>query len=142
MGRRDERYADSKLCNVLFTLALHDRTDSELDFMAIDPGSMSTGTTQEYPRGLRHDDPLVLGNWTIKYYLKDFSNAGTSATSVTKLAIDPAYGSREKSGEYYTVVGNQEVRLSEQSYDKMLQKDLWDWTIKEVAQGDELKTFR
>ena len=64
-----------------------------------------------------------------------------SAATVTKMTLNPEFGNREKSRKYYTTVGAEEVELNEQSNDKALQRGLWDWTINELAIGDENKTF-
>ena len=37
-----------------------------------------------------------------------------------------------KSGVYYE--GRKEIRSSEVSYDRSKQEDLWDWTVKHIAQ--------
>lgn len=130
-----KRYAESKLCNVLFAYALHDRSD--LLVTALDPGSMSTGLYRNTPGLFGSVWRWTLSTRVAKWYLSDKYETDFSAATVTKMAIDPAFGSREKSGKYFVTVNAKEMRSSEQSYDKALQKDLWDWTIKEVAQGDE-----
>jgi hypothetical protein len=46
----------------------------------------------------------------------------------------------EFSGKYYDINSKQSYHAypsSATSHDKALQKDLWDWTIQEIAEGNE-----
>ena len=139
-GEAMRRYALAKFCNIMFAYALHDR--SQWSVMALDPGIMPTNLLRWMPAPIR----FVLG-WTFRsgigqYFYPDNFPTATSAAMLVKLTIDPAYTGREKSGKYYGVLDAQEVESSPETYDKALQKDLWDWTIRETAEGDEAVAFQ
>lgn len=135
-----KRYAESKLCNILFGYALHDR--SSYTVLSMDPGVMATGLYRAAPGMFGTLFRWSLNSFLAKLMLDDMFETSFSAATVTKLALDPEYAAREKSGKYYTTVGAKEVKSSEQSHDKALQKDLWEWTINEVGQGGEKTAFQ
>lgn len=137
-----QRYATSKLCNVMWTYALHrhlvENNPSHYNWSVacFDPGLMpGTGLAREAPAHLR-----FIWSYILPYLLPLLRLALTpnihsikdSGAALAKLAA-----SREGNGEYYE--GLEAIKSSEASYDKGKQEDLWAWTLSAVAKDEAEK---
>ena len=138
-----QRYASSKLANVMWTYAIARRfsadTTSTRTIDAFDPGLMpGTGLiregscvqkflwTQVMPRTL----PLVRLAITPNTH-----TVQESAAALARLALGEDL--EGKSGLYYE--GMKPIPSSVESYDEKKQEDLWEWTVSYLAQSDEEK---
>ncbi|KAJ2958080.1 hypothetical protein NQZ79_g6321 [Umbelopsis isabellina] len=139
-----QRYATSKLANVMWTYALHRRFTEMSEAgkkswtaVAFDPGLMpGTGLARETGYFLRFIWLHILPN--IMPLLRmlvspNIHSAEDSGASLAWLAISPEV--KSTSGTYYE--GKKKIPSSEESYDVAKQEDLWDWTIKNVASSKE-----
>ncbi|ORY31814.1 dehydrogenase/reductase [Naematelia encephala] len=140
-----DQYAVSKLCQLLFAYALHDHivaAGKSWIVLALDPGVMPTGLFRWTPGIVR-----ILFNWFLRSGIprlliaSDYYPVAETARSLVKLAMDPEFAAKEKSGKYYVVMGPAESPSSKLSHDKAIQKDLWDWTVKELGVQDEVKAL-
>lgn len=134
-----QRYASSKLANVLWTYALSRRLSgrSSVTVNAMDPGLMpGTGLAREgtmvervlwshvMPRAIPVLRRLVGPN---------IHRPEESGQALAHLAVgDDVEGI---SGRYFE--GTREIRSSEDSYVREKQDDLWRWTVDYLAQGPE-----
>lgn len=141
-----QRYATSKLANVLWAYALHRRLEKlpekGMTVIAFDPGLMpGTGLAREYGsvskalwnRVLPHMLPVlrVLINSNIH-------STKQSGENLARLAVGEDV--KGVSGVYYE--GTKIIKSSRDSYDVAKQEDLWEWTIKTVAATkEEAKKF-
>ena len=134
-----QRYSTSKLCNVMWTYALHKRLTNNKpgnynwSVSSFDPGLMpGTGLARDaspvtrfvWLRILPRLIPLLrLAISTNIHQPKD------SGAALAKLAM-----SDEGNGEYYE--GLKAIKSSDASYDIKKQEDLWEWTLKTVAKDE------
>ncbi|KAI0155338.1 dehydrogenase/reductase [Xylariaceae sp. FL1272] len=139
-----QRYATSKLCNVLWTYALARRLKeqgSQVTVTAFDPGLMpGTGLAREASGFERFLWMRVLPNIIplLRFFL--FANIHlpqASGANLARLAIEPEL--MGVSGKYFE--GRREIRSSTDSYDISKQDDLWRWTVDYLAKGDEKERF-
>ena len=141
-----QRYATSKLVNVMWTYALHRRfvklPEKKLTATAFDPGLMpGTGLAREASLPLRvlwkHVMPRIIP--ALRFLINH--NVHTPQESGRNLAwLGLSDDVKGVSGVYYE--GNKEIKSSKDSYDKAKQEDLWDWTIKNTAADkEEIKRF-
>lgn len=128
-----QRYALSKLANILFTYALHDRRRNGWIVMALDPGVMPTGLYRGQGMVLKALAGWVFSSSIGRYFIHDLFPTEVTAAVLSEMAT----GAKFASGKYYGVKGSQEMASSEKSHDKEAQKDLWEWTINEVLTSDE-----
>jgi len=140
-GRR--RYANSKLCNVMWSYALHrhllkaNQAGKSWTVTAFNPGLMP-GTR------LARDAPFIL-SWVFTYVLPHLIpllrllvTANThspqeSGEALARLAISEDV--EGVSGKYFE--GMKEINSSVESYVVEKQDDLWQWTVKFVAKDRE-----
>jgi len=145
-----QRYATSKLCNVLWMKALDRRlaaanTDSNdgkspgtrrWTVNAFDPGLMpGTGLARDanafehflWNHVLTHLIPLLR-----LLVLKHTNTVQESGAELAALALGDSSGGR--SGEYYE--GYKVIGSSALSYDEAKQEDLWAWTLQCVARDE------
>ncbi|KAH7382923.1 hypothetical protein BKA64DRAFT_172824 [Cadophora sp. MPI-SDFR-AT-0126] len=144
-----QRYATSKLTNVLWMYALHRHLETSkssstknITVTAMDPGLMP-GTS-------------LARDWKIFNYIPNFfwfkivplltplarilihPNTHTpkeSGAALAKLATDSEF--EGVSGKYFE--GTREIESSVDSYKVELQEDLWRWTVDHVSEGAEEK---
>lgn len=141
-----QRYATSKLANVLWTYALHRRLektqsglkDKHITVNAFDPGLMpGTGLAREASAIMRflwnhilpHIIPLlrlVIGSPNIRTAKESSENLARMATGKRLEGV---------SGVYYS--GTEPEPSSVDSHDQAKQDDLWEWTVKTVAVDEE-----
>lgn len=144
-----QRYSTAKLCNVLWTYALHRRLsqtapDRGLTITAMDPGLVpGTGLAREavwferflWSRVLTHVIPLLR-----MVLSKNVHTPAESGAALARLAV----GSEVEgvSGRYFE--GLEEIKSSRDSYDEGKQDDLWEWTVNYLSQGraDEKARFQ
>lgn len=69
--------------------------------------------------------------------MPDMYTVEFTANTVLKLVDSEEFSDVEKSGKYYVADGAKEMPSSEQTRDKSLQKDLWEWTYNEVLDENE-----
>lgn len=140
-GRK--RYTNSKLCNVLWTYALHDHIANSKPTKqwtittycpGLIPGTQLAREAGPFARfGWHHILPHIIWFLRIVFSPRIFKVQETAA-SLAKLAIDPRF--EGVSGKYFHT-HEIEVKSSKASYDKDKQLDLWLWTAKFVAMDDE-----
>ena len=141
-----QRYATSKLVNILWTYALNRRLeklpDKGLTVNAFDPGLMpGTGLAREYSPVLRaawiHVLPRILPVMRL-LASSNIHSPKESGKYLARLAIgDDVKGI---SGVYYE--GHKQIKSSTESYDEAKQEELWEWTVKNVAASkEEIQTF-
>ena len=139
-----QRYGTSKLCNVLWTYALHRRLDKapgkKWTVNAFDPGLMpGTGLTRDASALLQwvwHNIlPRIL--WLLRLLLSpNIHTTRESGASLARLAVGEDV--KGITGKYYE--GRKQIPSSKDSYVVEKQEDLWDWTVKRVAK-DEHEQF-
>lgn len=138
-----QRYATSKLCNVMWTYALQRRlvaNNSTLDrkwtVNAFDPGLMpGTGLARDanfierflWNHVLPHMIPLLR-----MFVLKHTNTVQESGAELAALGLGES--SKGRGGMYF--VGWEAEKSSVMSYDEGKQEDLWEWTIKAVARDE------
>ena len=136
-----QRYATSKLCNVMWTYALHRRLVGcpghyNWSVASFDPGLMpGTGLARDASAHLR-----FIWSYVLPYLLPllrltvapNVHSSKDSGIALAKLAM-----SRDGSGEYYQ--GLEAIKSSETSYDTEKQEDLWAWTLNTVAKDEAEK---
>lgn len=141
-----QRYATSKLVNIMWAYALNRRfakvPEKHWTVNAFDPGLMpGTGLAREYPAFLRFIWLHVMPHMLPLLRLVMTPNMHTTKESGSALAR-AAVGEDVDgvSGKY--LEGTKEIKSSTQSYDEAKQEDLWTWTVKYVAENeDELRAF-
>ncbi|KFY18831.1 hypothetical protein V493_08316 [Pseudogymnoascus sp. VKM F-4281 (FW-2241)] len=141
-----QRYATSKLANIMWTYALHRRLSAmperKLTVAAFDPGLMP-GTNLG-----REGNSLEQFLWyrvlpRILPLLRLILNPNIhtpqeSGANLARLAIGADV--EGKSGVYFE--GKKIISSSKDSYDESKQEDLWEWTIKATAASeDERRQF-
>jgi NAD(P)-dependent dehydrogenase (short-subunit alcohol dehydrogenase family) len=139
-----QRYSTSKLCNVLWTYALdrHVRSSGrQFRVNAFDPGLLpGTNLAREYSAVLRflwhHVLPRMLPLMRL-VISPNIHTAKESGVALARLAIGEEEGVRGVSGRYFE--GRREIKSSVMSYDETKQEDLWAWTLKYLAEGEEEK---
>lgn len=132
-----QRYAESKLANVMWTYALHRRLvqvpDKKWTVVSFDPGLMpGTGLSRNAGSVLKflwhHVLPRLIPLLRATYH----HNIWKPQESGAHLAF---VASKEStSGVYYEV--QKPIKSSVDSYDEAKQEDLWAWTIKTVAKDE------
>lgn len=124
-----ERYSTSKLCNVLFTYKLSEKLQEEkrnIQVFAFDPGMMpGTGLADDYPAIMRFAWKNILPVQTL------FGNRVNTPTQSGKLLAEWTLEEKSKKPTLYFYVGGEE-ESSEESYDKNLQNDLWDFSMTQI----------
>ncbi|KAJ6023393.1 uncharacterized protein N7446_013753 [Penicillium canescens] len=139
-----QRYASTKLANILYMYALHRRFSSvneksgkHWSVTSMDPGLMpGTGLARGASRVEKFLWLRVLPNIIPLLRLLISPNIHTpreSGAALARLAVaDDVEG---VSGVYYE--GLKEIRSSEASYDLAKQEDLWGWTVDTMARDDQ-----
>ncbi|WWD18763.1 hypothetical protein CI109_103218 [Kwoniella shandongensis] len=138
------RYALSKLTNVLFAYALtrHVKENNKAwKVLTLDPGVMPTRLYRWQSGFTGWAFNFVLSTFIGQWLIRDTFTTAFSAATFARLAVDEEFEAEDKNGKYFQVVGGKEIASSEQSYEVKLQEDLWDWTVKEVAEGKEVEDF-
>lgn len=141
-----QRYATSKLCNVLWTYALSRRVTKlpgrKITVVAFDPGLMpGTGLAREAGPVLRfvwnHVLPALIPILQRVFH----PNVHTSQQSGANLAFVATDESvKTKTGVYYEM--RKEIPSSIDSYDEAKQEELWAWTVSTLASNEqERKAF-
>jgi len=120
------RYTTSKLCNVLTAYELQKQLKhTGISVNAFDPGFVpGTGLGRNYPEWMK----LII-NPLLKLTILLPINAHTAATSGKRLAR-VALGAIHSNAKGKYFEGEKEIKSSEQSYDTLLQKELWDESMK------------
>ncbi|WVQ84973.1 hypothetical protein IAT38_007137 [Cryptococcus sp. DSM 104549] len=139
------RYSLSKLCNILFAYALARKAREQgygWTVMALDPGIMATSLYRWNKGLLGAAFSWALQSRWLKWFVKDLYTPDFSAATLAKMAVGPGFEGESKTGRYYVVLDAKETESSAQSHEVALQDDLWEWTLKEVAEGDEVKAWR
>ncbi|KAK5080284.1 hypothetical protein LTR70_008751 [Exophiala xenobiotica] len=148
-----QRYASSKLANVLFTYALdrrlkaaHDSRDAaSWTVCAMDPGLMP-GTALGRDAGaivlwlFMHVATRLV--WLLRLLTgnQNVHLPQESAANLARLASMVGKDAHESSGAYFE--GGKEIDSSVASHDEGKQEDLWQWTVNFLARDeDEKKAF-
>ena len=145
-----QRYTTSKLVNVLWTYALEQRLASlrgggpnkdnakkDWTVAAFDPGLVpGTGLARDAGGAMKFMWGCVLPKVLPLLRAMVSPNIHTAEESGQNLAwLAGDAKATVKSGLYYE--GRKEIKSSEDSYDRTKQEDLWDWTVKNIAEGPE-----
>ena len=141
-----QRYSTSKLCNVMWTYALHRRLErtpgKKWTVNAFDPGLMpGTGLARDAPALLQFIWHNILPRtmWLLRLLISpNIHSPRDSGGSLARLAVgDDVKG---VSGKYYE--GKKPIPSSKDSEVVGKQEDLWEWTVKRVAKDeDERRKF-
>lgn len=141
-----QRYATSKLCNVMWTYALQRRLEitrgKKWTVNAFDPGLMpGTGLARDASAMLQFIWHNILPRtiWLLRLLISpNIHLAGESGASLARLAVgDDVKG---VSGKYYE--GQKAIPSSKDSQVVEKQEDLWEWTVRRVARDeDERREF-
>ena len=123
VGQR--RYATSKLCNILTTYELQRRlANTKIRVNAFDPGLVpGTGLARNYPPVLK-----FISDYVFKALIVFVHNVNTAQNSGKRLA-NLAYSDKYKSAKGKYFEGEKEIKSSTDSYNKELQKNLWESSI-------------
>lgn len=119
------QYSNSKLANVLFTYALSERFHNDnISVFAIDPGGVATNFARN--NGLKF--------WIkhLAYYILKGELITAKEASGTIVYLASAPDVKGQSGKYYFDM--KEKKSSELSYDKSLQKKLWEMSEELINQ--------
>lgn len=132
VGQR--RYATSKLCTVMTVYKLQDHlSDTNIHVNGFDPGLVpGTGLARNYPPFLKFIFDKILP--ALILFVHNVRTAKTSGTNLANLAYAPDY--KQFKGKYFE--GKKEIPSSEDSYNPIYQKDLWDTSIRlsNIKQAD------
>ena len=135
-----QRYATSKLCNILWTYALQRRlersTGKKWTVNAFDPGLMpGTGLARDAGALVRflwhHVLPRTIGLLRL-LISPNIHLPQESGASLARLAVGEDV--KGVSGKYYE--GQKAIPSSKDSYVVEKQEDLWAWTVKNVARDE------
>ena len=135
-----QRYATSKLCNIMWTYALQRRLESnpskKWTVNAFDPGLMpGTGLARDASALLQFLWHKILPRtiWLLRLLIApNIHSPGESGASLARLAVgDDVKG---VSGRYYE--GQKPIPSSKDSLVVEKQEDLWEWTVKRVAKDE------
>jgi len=123
VGQR--RYATSKLCNILTTYELQRRlANTKIRVNAFDPGLVpGTGLARNYPPVLK-----FISDYVFKALILFVPNVNTAQNSGKRLA-NLSYNDKYKSSKGKYFEGEKEIKSSTDSYNKELQKILWESSI-------------
>ena len=135
-------YSATKLCNVLWTYALHKRLDQRIPdrgitVTAMDPGLMpGTGLARAHGAVARflwnHILPSLISLLRV-IISKNIHTPEASGKALARLAVgDDVAG---VSGVYYE--GTVQIKSSKDSYNEAKSDDLWHWTVKHVAEDEQ-----
>jgi NAD(P)-dependent dehydrogenase (short-subunit alcohol dehydrogenase family) len=137
-----ERYSASKLANVAWSLALGSRFSSlpahaSKTVVAFDPGFMpDTGLYRNMPAVVRFVLNKVMPKMMPVLRLMYHKNTHSAVDSGSSLAWVAVSGEvKGKKGVYFE--GRSEHRVGEKAGREEVQKELWDWTVERVAEGEE-----
>lgn len=141
-GSGRQRYTTSKLCNVLWTYALHQRVSQlaptkKWTVVAFDPGLMpGTGLARDAGPILRfiwyHIFPALIPILR-RVFHHNVHTPKQSGANLAFLVTDPNV--RAKSGVYYEI--RKEIPSSVDSYEESKQEELWAWTVKTLASNEQ-----
>lgn len=136
-----QHYTNSKLANIMWTYALHQRlhervAERGITVNAFDPGLMpGSGLAREYGPVLRFAWHKVMPKITplLKVlYTPNIHKPSESGASLARYAISDKLAG--VSGKYFE--GEVEIKSSPPSYDEKKWDDLWQWTVKYCAQNE------
>ncbi|KAH9214928.1 dehydrogenase/reductase [Leptodontidium sp. 2 PMI_412] len=148
-----QRYATSKLANVLWTYALNRRLENlssggvqkdgsgkKITVTAMDPGLMpGTSLAREWkifkfiPGFLWFRIMPLLTPLARRFVDSNIHTAKESGAALASLATDERF--EGVSAKYFE--GTREIESSIDSYNVAFQEDLWEWTVRNVAENEE-----
>jgi NAD(P)-dependent dehydrogenase (short-subunit alcohol dehydrogenase family) len=137
-----QRYATSKLCNVMWAYALHDHitkaaSGKNWTVTAFDPGLMpGTGLARDAGAVLRFLFTKVLPHliWLLQLLLSpNVHSPKESGAALASLAV----GKDVEGVSWKYFEGMREIKSSVESHVKEKQEDLWLWTARFVAMDEE-----
>ena len=122
-----QRYATSKLCNVLAAYSFADyfaHNGREISVTAFNPGMMpGTGLARKFDAVSRFVWKNILP--ALRLFNKDVQTVEISGKALADLAASPLYDGVSK--KYFN--GSREKQSSHDSYDAAKQRDLWDTSL-------------
>jgi light-dependent protochlorophyllide reductase len=129
LGQR--RYTTSKLCNILCAYEVARRlqaSSQSITVNAFDPGLMpGSGLARDYGPVSRFAWNFVLP--PLRLVLKNVNSTQTSGKNLARLILDP--GLENVTGKYF--VGTTETPSSQESYDAVKSKALWEQSARLVG---------
>ena len=137
-----QRYATTKLANVMWAYALHRRfaraQGKSWTVVSVDPGLMpGTGLAREGSSLERilwfHLMPHILPFLRLLLGTDNIKTPQVSGAALAWLAVGADV--KGTSGKYYE--GRKIRQSSEESYDEKKQEDLWQWTVENTAKDQE-----
>jgi NAD(P)-dependent dehydrogenase (short-subunit alcohol dehydrogenase family) len=137
-----QRYATSKLCNVMWMYSLHNHlikaaSGKKWTVTAIDPGLMpGTGLARDAGAPVRFVFTKVLPHliWLLRLlFSPNVHSPQESGMALARLAVGEDV--EGVSGKYFE--GMKQIKSSVESYVEEKQEDLWKWTLKFVAMDEE-----
>ena len=137
-----QRYTTSKLCNVMWTYALHDHITKAVSgknwtVTAFNPGLMpGTGLVRDAGAVVEFVFTKIMPHfiWLLRLLLSpNVHSPQESGAALARLAVGQDV--EGVSGKYFQ--GMKEIKSSVESYVKEKQQDLWAWTAKFVAVDEE-----
>jgi NAD(P)-dependent dehydrogenase (short-subunit alcohol dehydrogenase family) len=135
-----QRYALSKLANVFFTYALYDWTKKNRKgwvVTALDPGVMPTKLYRHTGGVMGAVINWAFSSWLTRQFMHDLYPTEYTAATLAQMATAERFGAEDVNGKYFAAKEGKEMRSSEKSYDKVAQRDLWEWTVNEVLREEE-----
>ncbi|KAL2827156.1 short-chain dehydrogenase [Aspergillus cavernicola] len=141
-----QRYTTSKLTNVLWAYALERR----LADLRSDPNQGRNWTVAAFDPGLVPGTGLARDAGAVMRFA--WTRVLPKVLPVLRALVSPNIHSAEESGRslawlagdgkvigssglYYE--GRKDIKSSEESYERAKQEDLWEWTVRNVAEGPE-----
>jgi len=142
-GEGLRRYGLSKAANMLFTYALADRVSQRgknWTVTGLDPGVMPTNLLRHLGPWLAPPFNYAMGTFLGRRFVPDILPAAKVAEQLVRMGYDRSWHGEGTHGVYFGTAG-QVVTSSEASQNVGFQKELWDWTVKELAHADEKEKF-
>ncbi|KAK8858871.1 hypothetical protein IAR55_003102 [Kwoniella newhampshirensis] len=139
------RYGTSKLCNYLFaySLARHVKASNrQWRIIVLDPGVMPTRLYRWLPGPVETFWLWILPTFVGRAIIKNFIPTEVVAATLTRVAVADEYGTPDMNGRYIHGKDGKDTKSSVQSYNVAFQEELYDWTVKEIAIGNELEDFK
>jgi NAD(P)-dependent dehydrogenase (short-subunit alcohol dehydrogenase family) len=144
-GEGLRRYGLSKAANMLFTYALADKVNQQgkkWTVTCLDPGVMPTNLLRHLGPWLAPPFNYAMGTFLGRRFVPDILPAAKVAEQLVRMGYDRSWHGEGVHGVYFGTKG-QVVRSSEASHNLEFQKELWEWTVKELTlAGEEAKFER
>jgi NAD(P)-dependent dehydrogenase (short-subunit alcohol dehydrogenase family) len=135
------RYGLSKAANMIFMHALADqitRQGKKWTVSALDPGVMPTNLFRHLGSLIQPIFTWSMDTWIGRWYMPEVLPTFKVAEQMVRMGYDRSWQGEGVHGVYFGT-GGQLVESSEAPTNEANKKELWDWTIKELEQGQQEK---